>query len=68
MFQAVTGHKDVITPKKVIEGVLSEIVDEIGKKELEKAAITLGARGELDPVQVKNRQGKLPICQVPFDF
>ena len=38
-----------------IEGVLSEIVDEINKKELEKEALTSGAQleGELDPDQVE---------------
>ena len=29
ILQAVTGHKDVITKKVFIEGVLSEIVEEI---------------------------------------
>ena len=31
ILQAVTGHKDVVTKKVFIEGVLSEILDEISK-------------------------------------
>ena len=42
--QAVTGHKDVITKKVFIEGVLSEPDEEIKDKNLDLEAISSGAR------------------------
>ena len=53
ILQAVTGHKDVITKKVFVEDVLSETVDEINTRELEKEAITSDAKGEADPNQVE---------------
>ena len=44
ILQAVPGHKDVITKKVFIEGVLSDIVEEIKDKNLELEAVTSGAR------------------------
>ena len=44
ILQAVTGHKDVITKKVFIEGVLSEIVEEIKEKNTELEEVTSGAR------------------------
>ena len=48
---AVTGHKNVITKKVFVKKILSEFVNEIKNKELEKETLTSGARGELDPDQ-----------------
>ena len=39
ILQAVTGHKDVITKNIFIEGVLSEIIEEIKNKNLEPETI-----------------------------
>ena len=36
IFHAVTGHEDVITKKVFIEGILSELEDQITNKETEK--------------------------------
>ena len=44
ILQAVTGHKDVITKKVFIEGVLSEIVEEIKEKNTELEEVTSGVR------------------------
>ena len=44
ILQAVAGHKDVITKKVFIEGVLSELVEEIKDKNLDLEAVTSGAR------------------------
>ena len=44
ILQAVTGHKDVITKKVFIEGVLSEIIEEITEKNTEIEEVTSGAR------------------------
>ena len=44
ILQAVTGHKDVITKKVFIEGVLSEIVEEIKDKNTELEEVTSGVR------------------------
>ena len=44
ILQAVTGHKEVITKKVFIEGVLSEIVEEIKDKNLDLEAVSSGAR------------------------
>ena len=44
IFQAVTGHKDVITKKVFIEGILSEIVEGIKDKNTELEEITSGVR------------------------
>ena len=52
VLHVVTGHKDVITKKVFIEGVLSEITEEIKIKELEKEAVTSGAQSDVDPDQV----------------
>ena len=42
ILQAVTGHKDVITKKVFIEGILSEIIEEIKKVNLELEAVSSG--------------------------
>ena len=42
VLQAVTGHKDVITKKVFIEGVLSEIIEEIKNKNLDLEAVSSG--------------------------
>ena len=44
ILQAVTGHKDVITKKVFIEGVLSDIVEEIKEKNTEIEEVTSGVR------------------------
>ena len=44
ILQAVTGHKDVITKKVFIEGILSEIVEEIKEKNTELEEVTSGVR------------------------
>ena len=62
ILHAVTGHKDVITKKAFLEGILSEIVDEIMFKEVEKEALTSGAHGEVDPDQEK----RSPTMTVQF--
>ena len=49
ILQAVTGRKDVITKNVFIEGVLSEIIDQIKAKNLELEAITSGATTPHDP-------------------
>ena len=49
VLQAVTGHKDVITKKIFIEGVLSEIIEEISKKNADLEAVTSGAQITADP-------------------
>ena len=59
IFQAVTGHKDVIAKKIFIQGVLTETVDEITNKELKKEALTAGARGELEPDQVETLNNEI---------
>ena len=46
ILQAVTGHKDVITKKALVKGVLSEIIKKTKKKNLELEAITSGAQAE----------------------
>ena len=51
ILHAVTGHKDVITKNVFIEGVLSEIIEEIKNKNLELEAVTSGAAGAADPDQ-----------------
>ena len=43
-FRAVIGHKDVITKKIFIEGVLSELIEEINTKNTELEEVTSGAR------------------------
>ena len=48
ILQVVTGHKNVITKKVFVEGVLSEIIEEIKEKNLEIEAITSGAQAEDD--------------------
>ena len=48
ILQAVTGHKDVITKKVFVEGVLSEIIEEIKEKKFEIEAITSSAQAEDD--------------------
>ena len=49
VLNAVIGHKDVITKKVFIEGVLSEIVEEIKNKNTELEEITSGAQIVVDP-------------------
>ena len=44
ILQAVTGHKDVITKKVFIEGVLSETVEELKNLKLDLEAVSSGAR------------------------
>ena len=44
VLQAVIGHKDVITKKIFIEGVLSEIIEEIKTLNADLEAVTSGAR------------------------
>ena len=44
VLQAVIGHKDVITKKIFIEGVLSELIEEINTKNTELEEVTSGAR------------------------
>ena len=44
ILQAVSGHKDVITEKVFIEGVLSDVVEELKDKNLHLEAVTSGAR------------------------
>ena len=44
VLQAVIGHKDVITKKIFIEGVLSEIIEEIKKLNADLEAVSSGAR------------------------
>ena len=44
ILQAVSGHKDVITKKVFIEGILSEIVEEIKEKNTELEEVTSRAR------------------------
>ena len=44
ILQAVTGHKDVITKKIFIEGVLSELVEEIKDLKIDLEAVSSGAR------------------------
>ena len=44
ILQAVTGHKDVITKKIFVEGVLSELIEEIKDKNTELEEVTSGAR------------------------
>ena len=44
ILQAVTGHKDVITKKVFIEGVLSKIVEEIKDKNTKLEEVTSGVR------------------------
>ena len=44
ILQAVTGHKDIITKKVFIEGVLSELVEEIKDKNAELEEVTSGVR------------------------
>ena len=44
ILQAVTGHKDIITKKVFIEGILSELVEEIKDKNTELEEATSGVR------------------------
>ena len=44
ILQAVTGHKEVITKKVFIEGVLSEIIEEIKNVNLDLETVSSGAR------------------------
>ena len=55
ILQAVTGHKDVITKKAFVEGVLSEIAEEIREKNLDLEAVTSGARTVEDQDEVADR-------------
>ena len=70
ILQAVTGHKDVITKKVFIEGVLSELVEEIKDKNTELEEVTSGVRvvddqdaeserikGEIKALEEKKIQG-----------
>ena len=59
ILRGVTGHNDVVTKKVFIEGVLSEIVDEITQIELKKEALTSGARSNVDPDQVGIINGEI---------
>ena len=64
ILQAVTGHKDVITKKVFIEGVLSESEDQINRKELEKEALQSGVDGPVDQDQVDIIRGEI---DAPYD-
>ena len=56
ILQAITGHKDVITKKVFMEGVLSEIIEEIKKLNLDLEAMSSGARvvADHDSIRVES--------------
>ena len=60
ILHAVTSHKDVITKKVFIEGVLSELEDQIKNKETEKGGHLSGVDGAVD-------QGQVDAVQVEID-
>ena len=60
ILQAFTGHKDVITKKVFIEGVLSEFKDQIKNKETEKT-------GHLSDVEDAVDQNQVDAVQVEID-
>ena len=68
IFQAVTGHKDVITKKVFIEGVLSEIVEEIKEKKEDVEAVSSGARVVDDQeAEVERLKGEIKTLEKKKD-
>ena len=68
ILQAVTGHKDVITKKVFMEGVLSEIIEEIKKLNLDLEAVSSGARVVDDQdTEVKRLKGKIKTLEEKKD-
>ena len=64
ILQAVTGHKDIITKKVFIVGVLSELVEEIRDKNLDLKAVTSGARVVDDQdAEVAQRKEKIKTLE-----
>ena len=68
ILQAVTGHKDVITKKVFIEGVLSEIVEEIKEKNTELEEVTSGARIVADQdAEIESIKGEIKTLEEKRD-
>ena len=68
ILQAVTGHKDVITKNIFIEGVLSEIFEEIKEKNTEFEEVTSGARIVDDQdTEVERLQGEIKALEEKKD-
>ena len=69
ILQAVTGHKDVITKKVFIEGVLSEIVEEIKEKNAELEEVTSGARIVADQdAEIETIKGEIKALEEKKGF
>ena len=68
ILQAVTGHKDVITEKVFIEGVLSEIVEEIKEKNTELEEVTSGVRVPDDQdAEIERLKGEIKTLEEKRD-
>ena len=68
VLQAVIGHKDVITKKIFIEGVLSEIIEEIKKLNLDLEAVSSGARVVDDQeAEVERLKGEIKTLEEKKD-
>ena len=68
ILQAVTGHKDVITKKVFIEGVLSEIIEEIKNVNLDLEAVSSGARVVDDQdAEVERLKGEIKTLEEKKD-
>ena len=68
VLQAVTGHKDVITKKIFIEGVLSELIEEIKEKNTELEEVTSGARIVDDQdTEIERIQGEIKALEEKKD-
>ena len=68
VLQAVIGHKDVITKKIFIEGVLSEIIEEIKKLNQDLEAVSSGARVVDDQdAEVERLKGEIKTLEEKKD-
>ena len=68
ILQAVTGHKDVITKKIFVEGVLSELIEEIKDKNTELEEVTSGARIVADQdAEIESIKGEIKTLEEKRD-